>query len=216
MLRAVVTTLVTLVTLLRLSGAAKLGDSGPGWKVDYYWSKGTPKQRVLYCTYDGMFRLSPLISGDWYSCYNQTREYMTFVRTKCRNDKVRLRTAANIHHQPNRSHFYIKSGSSRSATIVADRDCGAKYLTAPVSPADVDDYEEPYEPVPLTLSESKKWKWSLIAFEDAEDSIDCLTVDLGTQGTLVAMNPQCNGFYYDGDIGTWNLHPVIAGESEDD
>lgn len=137
---------------------------------------------------------------------------MTFVSTKCRDDKVRLRTAAKIHHQPTRSHFYIKSDTSRLATIVAERDCAAKYLSAPVSPADVDDYEERYEPVPITLSKSDKKRWSLTAFDDDDGGIDCLTVDLGTQRTKLGVNPQCNGFYYDGDVGTWNLHPVIAGE----
>lgn len=32
----------------------------------------------------------------------------------------------------------------------------------------------------------------------------------------MVVNPQCNGFYYNGDSGTWNLHTVAAGESEDE
>ena len=194
--------------------AAKEGDSGPGWKVKSYKMQGGGK--VLYCEYDGMFRLKPQ-TNEWHSCgtTKKNSKYLTSNSLKCSNDGVQLLDFT----QSRRQKWSIKQaspapsdGGTPTYNIIEDKgkSCTRVYLSAPEKPSAFADYDEPSEPVPLELSKSRKWEWILRGQELRNGGIDCLKVDLESvnQFTYLTVNQECNEFYFDSDIGDWELIPA--------
>lgn len=191
--------------------AAKEGDSGPGWKVKSYKMQGGGK--VLYCEYDGVFRLKPQTS-EFHSCGTSKRsnKYLTSNSLKCSNRGVQL-----LDYTKSRRQKWLitpAGGSGRSVfNIVEDKgdSCKRVYLSAPVSPSSFDDYASTAGPVPLELSKDMSWTWN-IRGQGGLDDIDCLQVDLlsATQNTFINVNQKCTEFMYDSDIGDWELIPANA------
>lgn len=194
--------------------AAKEGDSGPGWKVKSYKMQGGGK--VLYCEYDGVFRLKPQ-TNEWHSCgtTKKNSKYLTSNSLKCSNDGVQLLDFT----QSRRQKWLIKQaspapsdGGTPTYNIIEDKgkSCTRVYLSAPVSPSSFADYEEAEEPVPLELSKSRKWEWSIRGQDMANGGINCLKVDLVSknQFTYINVNQECTEFKYDSDIGDWELIPA--------
>ena len=194
--------------------AAKEGDSGPGWKVKSYSLQGGGK--VLYCQYDGVFRLKPQ-TNEWHSCgtTKKNSKYLTSTSFKCSDKGVQLLDFTKSRRQK----WSIKQaspapsdGGSPTYNIIEDKgkSCTQVYLSAPVSPSSFADYEEADEPVPLELSKSRKWEWSIQGQEMRTGGIDCLKVDLSSvnQYTYLTVDRQCNEFKYDSDIGDWELIPA--------
>lgn len=197
--------------------AAKEGDSGRGWKVKSYTTQGTPKQKVLYCEYDGVFRLKPQTS-DYHSCgtTKKNSKYLTSNSLKCSNDRVQLLDFT----QSRRQKWSIKQASPRTENspayynIIEDKgkSCDRVYLSAPESSSSFDDYDAVFEPVELELSKNRKWQWIIRGQDMANGEIDCLKVDLisKNQNTYIDVNQECNEFLYDSDIGDWELIPASS------
>lgn len=199
------------------TGAAKEGDSGRGWKVKSYTTQGFPKQKILYCEYNGVFRLKPQ-TNDYRSCgtTKKNSKYLTSNSLKCSNDGVQLLDFT----QSRRQKWSIKQASAPSETSLATyniiedkgKNCNRVYLSAPESTSASDDYETPSEPVELELSRNSKWQWNIRGQDMANGEIDCLKVDLSSknQFTYINVNQECNEFLYDSDIGDWELIPASS------
>ena len=196
--------------------AAKEGDSGRGWKVKSYKMQGGGK--VLYCEYDGVFRLKPQTS-EFHSCGTTkgNSKYLTSNSLKCSNDGVQLLDFTKSRRQK----WTIKQaspppsgGGLPSYNVIEDKgkNCNRVYLSAPVSTSSFADYEEAEEPVPLELSTSSRWEWRIRGQDMANGGIDCLKVDFAskTQSTYINVNQECTEFKYDSDIGDWELIPASS------
>ena len=193
--------------------AAKEGDSGRGWKVKSYKMQGGDK--VLYCEYDGVFRLKPQTS-DYHLCgtTKTNSKYLTSNSLKCSNDGVQLLDFTKSRRQKwsiRQAAPPPSGGGLPSYNIIEDKgkSCNRVYLSAPESTSSSGDYDEAYEPVELKLSASSKWQWRVRGQDMYDGGIDCLKVDLisKNQNTYIDVNRECNEFQYDSDIGDWELIP---------
>lgn len=190
--------------------AAKEGDSGPGWTVKSYKLQGGGKE--LYCEYDGLFRLRPQAS-DFKKCGATLKKsrFLTSDSLQCSDGDVQLQNYTSSRRQK----WTIKPVRSSDEntplySIVEDKgkNCKKVYLSAPTNPSSLGGDADTAGPVPLRLSTKDTWTWR-IRGQDTDDGIDCLKVDLisAVQGTFITVNEQCDAFYYDSDIGDWQLDP---------